>query len=185
MSYCGVFLHLKWWCLVFAWFSRKDEWLCAALDCLAFVRDPPVVELCRELPRCFLLDHSGCEPSTFAEGSDAAGTCEYEKRSLSSEEKRKVFIQTRLATALPSFGPEECCIMWPFDLRWMFVRSTHSFPRQWWAAPSLPGWCGPMEAAAVRDSGETLQPGRQASAAASAHEPSLHRHHWPAGWLVF
>lgn len=100
------------------------------------------------------------------------------------KEEPQVFIQTRLATVLPSFGPEECCVMWPFDRRWVFVRSALSLPRRWRAAPPLPGRRGPMEAAAVRDSGETLRPGRRASAAASAHEPSLRRHHRPAGWLL-
>ncbi|CAL8263389.1 unnamed protein product [Merluccius merluccius] len=33
--------------------SNEDEWLCAALDCLALLPDQPVVELSRELPNCF------------------------------------------------------------------------------------------------------------------------------------
>lgn len=32
---------------------REDEWLRAALDCLDFLPDQPVVELSRELPHCF------------------------------------------------------------------------------------------------------------------------------------
>ncbi|XP_047452745.1 DEP domain-containing protein 7-like [Mugil cephalus] len=33
--------------------SQEDEWLCAALDCLDFLPDQPVVEVSRELPQCF------------------------------------------------------------------------------------------------------------------------------------
>ncbi|XP_041851912.1 DEP domain-containing protein 7-like [Melanotaenia boesemani] len=33
--------------------SQEEEWLCAALDCLDFLPDQPVVELSRELPHCF------------------------------------------------------------------------------------------------------------------------------------
>uniref|UniRef100_A0A672ZUL2 DEP domain-containing protein 7 n=1 Tax=Sphaeramia orbicularis TaxID=375764 RepID=A0A672ZUL2_9TELE len=33
--------------------SQEDEWLCAALDCLDFLPDQPVVELSRGLPHCF------------------------------------------------------------------------------------------------------------------------------------
>ncbi|XP_077953902.1 DEP domain-containing protein 7-like, partial [Gasterosteus aculeatus] len=33
--------------------SQEDEWLIAALDCLDFLPDQPVVELSRELPDCF------------------------------------------------------------------------------------------------------------------------------------
>ncbi|KAK0132585.1 DEP domain-containing protein 7 [Merluccius polli] len=33
--------------------SNEDEWLCAALDCLALLPDQPVVELSREIPNCF------------------------------------------------------------------------------------------------------------------------------------
>ncbi|XP_017290153.1 DEP domain-containing protein 7 isoform X2 [Kryptolebias marmoratus] len=33
--------------------SQEDEWLCAALDCLDFLPDQPVVELSRELPHGF------------------------------------------------------------------------------------------------------------------------------------
>ncbi|XP_051238039.1 DEP domain-containing protein 7-like isoform X1 [Dicentrarchus labrax] len=41
--------------------SQEDEWLCAALDCLDFVPDQPVVELSRELPQCALRDQDSCE----------------------------------------------------------------------------------------------------------------------------
>lgn len=112
--------RLKWWYLVFDLFPRKDEWLCAALDCLLFLPDPPVVELCRELPHCFPLDHNRCEPSTFAEG-----TCEYQKRGLSTEKKLKVLIQisycfkshylTRLGIVLAFFGPEKCFLQKNFE----------------------------------------------------------------------
>lgn len=33
--------------------SQEDEWLCAALDCLDFLPDQPVVELRMKLPHCF------------------------------------------------------------------------------------------------------------------------------------
>ncbi|TKS72994.1 DEP domain-containing protein 7 [Collichthys lucidus] len=38
--------------------SQEDEWLCAALDCLDFLPDQPVVELSRELPQCFLQEQT-------------------------------------------------------------------------------------------------------------------------------
>ncbi|XP_054476658.1 DEP domain-containing protein 7-like [Anoplopoma fimbria] len=41
--------------------SQEDEWLGAALDCLDFLPDQPVVELSRELPHCFPQDQDGCE----------------------------------------------------------------------------------------------------------------------------
>ncbi|CAJ1071189.1 DEP domain-containing protein 7-like [Xyrichtys novacula] len=51
--------------------TQEDEWLCAALDCLAFLPDQPVVELSRELSHCFAVDHDSCEQmpadSTFQE----------------------------------------------------------------------------------------------------------------------
>ncbi|KAG7523393.1 DEP domain-containing protein 7-like [Solea senegalensis] len=45
--------------------TQEDEWLCAALDCLDFLSDQPVVELSRELPHCFPQEPQSC---------DAAGT---------------------------------------------------------------------------------------------------------------
>ncbi|KAM7396244.1 hypothetical protein PAMP_019301 [Pampus punctatissimus] len=41
--------------------SQKDEWFRAALDCLDFLPDQPVVELSRELPHCFSEDQEKCE----------------------------------------------------------------------------------------------------------------------------
>ncbi|XP_078112283.1 DEP domain-containing protein 7-like [Sander vitreus] len=41
--------------------SQEDEWICAALDCLDFLPDQPVVELSRELPHCFPQDQDSCE----------------------------------------------------------------------------------------------------------------------------
>ncbi|TMS05593.1 DEP domain-containing protein 7 [Larimichthys crocea] len=41
--------------------SQEDEWLCAALDCLDFLPDQPVVELSRELPQCFLQEQDSCD----------------------------------------------------------------------------------------------------------------------------
>ncbi|KAM9754309.1 DEP domain-containing protein 7-like [Menidia menidia] len=42
--------------------SQEDEWLCAALDCLDFLPDQPVVELSRELPHCFPPEGGGGHP---------------------------------------------------------------------------------------------------------------------------
>ncbi|KAM8891897.1 DEP domain-containing protein 7-like isoform 2-T2 [Spinachia spinachia] len=41
--------------------SQEDEWLIAALDCLDFLPDQPVVELSRELPDGFPPDEDGCD----------------------------------------------------------------------------------------------------------------------------
>ncbi|KAA8590565.1 hypothetical protein FQN60_014499 [Etheostoma spectabile] len=43
--------------------SQEDEWICAALDCLDYLPDQPVVELSRELPHCFPQDQDSCEQS--------------------------------------------------------------------------------------------------------------------------
>ncbi|KAM9854725.1 DEP domain-containing protein 7-like [Aulostomus maculatus] len=43
--------------------SQEDKWLCAALDCLDFLPDQPVVNLSRELPYCFPQDQPGSEPT--------------------------------------------------------------------------------------------------------------------------
>ncbi|XP_028263539.1 DEP domain-containing protein 7-like [Parambassis ranga] len=40
--------------------TQEDEWLRAALDCLDFLPDQPVVELSRELPHCFPQDQQSC-----------------------------------------------------------------------------------------------------------------------------
>uniref|UniRef100_UPI003AAD16A1 DEP domain-containing protein 7-like n=1 Tax=Centroberyx gerrardi TaxID=166262 RepID=UPI003AAD16A1 len=48
--------------------SQEDEWLCTALDCLVFLPDQPVVELSRELPRCFPQDQDGCDRVTAGSG---------------------------------------------------------------------------------------------------------------------
>ncbi|XP_039987918.1 DEP domain-containing protein 7-like isoform X2 [Xiphias gladius] len=42
-------------------YLREDEWLCAALACLDFLSDQPVVELSRELPHCFPQDQESCD----------------------------------------------------------------------------------------------------------------------------
>eukprot|EP00066_Takifugu_rubripes_P004013 XP_003967050.2 PREDICTED: DEP domain-containing protein 7-like [Takifugu rubripes] len=53
--------------------SRKDEWLRAALDCLHFLPDQPVVELSMALSHCFLQDPNAPQSSLAAAGSrDAA-----------------------------------------------------------------------------------------------------------------
>ncbi|XP_013867627.1 DEP domain-containing protein 7 isoform X2 [Austrofundulus limnaeus] len=54
--------------------SQEDEWLCAALDCLDFLPDQPVVELSRELPHC-----ESCD------GEPAGGSVQ--QRGPSSEEQ--------------------------------------------------------------------------------------------------
>ncbi|XP_070687438.1 DEP domain-containing protein 7-like [Pempheris klunzingeri] len=41
--------------------SQEDQWLRAALDCLDFLPDQPVVELSRELPHCFPHDQDSAE----------------------------------------------------------------------------------------------------------------------------
>ncbi|XP_071362266.1 DEP domain-containing protein 7-like isoform X5 [Trachinotus anak] len=41
--------------------TQEDEWLCAALDCLDFLSDQPVVELSRELPQCFPREQESCD----------------------------------------------------------------------------------------------------------------------------
>ncbi|XP_068459732.1 DEP domain-containing protein 7-like [Clinocottus analis] len=49
--------------------SREDEWLAAALDCLDFLPDQPVMELTRELPHCFPQDQASCEHAPAGSGS--------------------------------------------------------------------------------------------------------------------
>ncbi|XP_034391250.1 DEP domain-containing protein 7-like [Cyclopterus lumpus] len=49
--------------------SQEDEWLGAALDCLDFLPDQPVVELSRELPHCFTQDQDSCEHALASTGS--------------------------------------------------------------------------------------------------------------------
>ncbi|XP_056273369.1 DEP domain-containing protein 7-like [Pseudoliparis swirei] len=49
--------------------SQEDEWLGAALDCLDFLPDQPVVELSRELPHCFPQDQDSCEHASAGTGS--------------------------------------------------------------------------------------------------------------------
>ncbi|XP_029378251.1 DEP domain-containing protein 7-like [Echeneis naucrates] len=41
--------------------TQEDEMLCAALDCLDFLSDQPVVELSRELPHCFPQDQQSSD----------------------------------------------------------------------------------------------------------------------------
>ncbi|XP_062246133.1 DEP domain-containing protein 7-like [Platichthys flesus] len=41
--------------------TQEDKWLCAALDCLDFLSDQPVVELSRELPHWFPQDQESCD----------------------------------------------------------------------------------------------------------------------------
>nr|XP_040019709.1 DEP domain-containing protein 7-like [Gasterosteus aculeatus aculeatus] len=49
--------------------TQEDEWLIAALDCLDFLPDQPVVELSRELPDCFPPDEDGCDQAPAGSGS--------------------------------------------------------------------------------------------------------------------
>ncbi|KAF7654595.1 hypothetical protein LDENG_00067320 [Lucifuga dentata] len=53
--------------------SQEDEWLCAALDCLDFLPDQPVVELSRELPHCFPQDQDSCDHVTAASDAKEEG----------------------------------------------------------------------------------------------------------------
>ncbi|XP_028305759.1 DEP domain-containing protein 7-like [Gouania willdenowi] len=48
--------------------SQEDQWLCAALDCLDFLPDQPVVELSRELPHC--VPYDGINLSSSGHSSD-------------------------------------------------------------------------------------------------------------------
>ncbi|CAB1455241.1 unnamed protein product [Pleuronectes platessa] len=44
--------------------TQEDKWLCAALDCLDFLSDQPVVELSRELPHWFPQDQESCDQAS-------------------------------------------------------------------------------------------------------------------------
>lgn len=60
---------------------REDEWLCAALDCLDFLPDQPVVELSRELSQCCQQDQDSYEQLPPGSRSHDGGKClvEYQK----------------------------------------------------------------------------------------------------------
>lgn len=60
-------------------FPSNDEWLRAALDCLHFLPDQPVVELSRALSQCFLQDPNAPQSSLAAAGSRDAGAREYQE----------------------------------------------------------------------------------------------------------
>ncbi|XP_042266912.1 DEP domain-containing protein 7-like [Thunnus maccoyii] len=64
--------------------SQEDEWLCAALDCLDFLPDQPVVELSRELPHCFPRDQESCEqvPADSSSTQDGGNNCDEECKLL-------------------------------------------------------------------------------------------------------
>lgn len=68
---------------------REDEWLCAALDCLDFLPDQPVVELSRELSHCCQQDQDSCEQLPAGGRSQDGGKCldEYQNRGLCPEEQ--------------------------------------------------------------------------------------------------
>ncbi|XP_008309329.1 DEP domain-containing protein 7-like isoform X2 [Cynoglossus semilaevis] len=53
--------------------TQEDQWLRAALDCLDFLSDQPVVELSRELPRCFPQDPESCEQAAGGGGGAEDG----------------------------------------------------------------------------------------------------------------
>ncbi|XP_026220612.1 DEP domain-containing protein 7-like isoform X2 [Anabas testudineus] len=53
--------------------TQEDEWLRAALDCLDFLPDQPVVELSRELPHCFPQCQESCESVPAASGIQDVG----------------------------------------------------------------------------------------------------------------
>lgn len=64
--------------LDFFLYLREDEWLRAALDCLDFLPDQPVVELSRELPHCFPQCEESCDPVPAGGGTqdvDIMGMC--------------------------------------------------------------------------------------------------------------
>ena len=69
-------LFLISFCLpLFSLFIREDEWLCAALDCLDFLSDQPVVELSRELPHCFPQDQESCDQPPAGSINQDGGNC--------------------------------------------------------------------------------------------------------------
>lgn len=63
---------------------REDEWLCAALDCLDFLPDQPVVELSRELSHCCQQDQDSYEQLPAGSRSHDGGKClgEYQNRGV-------------------------------------------------------------------------------------------------------
>ncbi|KAM6936825.1 DEP domain-containing protein 7-like [Xenentodon cancila] len=63
--------------------SQEDEWLCAALDCLDFLPDQPVVELSRELPHCFPQDGESCNQNPVGSSSQDGGPNGDEQTGLS------------------------------------------------------------------------------------------------------
>ncbi|XP_030587621.1 DEP domain-containing protein 7-like [Archocentrus centrarchus] len=63
--------------------SQDDEWLCAALDCLDFLPDQPVVELSRELPHCFPQDKESAEPEPAGSSNQDRGENSAEHTHLS------------------------------------------------------------------------------------------------------
>lgn len=58
----------------FSFYLREDKWLRAALDCLDFLPDQPVVEVSRELPHCFPQCEECCDPVPAGGGTHDAGT---------------------------------------------------------------------------------------------------------------
>lgn len=59
--------------LLFLLCLREDEWLCAALDCLDFLPDQPVVEFSRELPRFFPPDQDSVDCQTVSKDTQGEG----------------------------------------------------------------------------------------------------------------
>lgn len=111
-------------------FPSKDEWLRAALDCLHFLPDQPVVELSRALSHCFLQDPNAPQSSMAAAGSRDAGAREYQKL-------LPVWSRER-------FSPQTFCVTSQTAARWVLEEGVRWCPR--WRGAAR---CGPMEAAAV------------------------------------
>ncbi|XP_044049418.1 DEP domain-containing protein 7-like isoform X2 [Siniperca chuatsi] len=70
--------------------SQEDEWLCAALDCLDFLPDQPVVELSRELPHCFPQDPDSCS-------QDGVQSLRYVSTPVSNSDEQPCLSQSGLA----------------------------------------------------------------------------------------
>ncbi|XP_076589855.1 DEP domain-containing protein 7-like [Chaetodon auriga] len=77
---------------------QEDAWLCAALDCLDFLPDQPVVELSRELPHCFLQDEDSCEQApTGSCSQDGGSSLKKPSTPVNSSDERPRLSQSGLA----------------------------------------------------------------------------------------
>lgn len=75
-------LKLLHWSVCSSLSLREDEWLCAALDCLDFLPDQPVVELSRELPHGFPQDQDNGDHVAAGNGAQKECKClhKYQKK---------------------------------------------------------------------------------------------------------